>query len=182
MKIWRQLVVSYLALCLAFAGVIGLSPVLHFWIEHGGQGPIHTHSGFVPQVSQSGHSHDGGRFHQHAQTAENPLPTGLFAHSYRSFELPNISLARLCHALCHLLQGVGPAGSQQPFPNDKGGHEHHSLPQMMASGCVDQALDVPLLSFTPGALVAPDFPALTLFLPSDWNAQTPSRGPPSTRS
>ena len=179
MKHWRLLVASYLVLCLAFAGAIGLSPVLHYWIEHGGQGPIHSHSSFVSHVTWGSHSHTDGQFHSQVRPQEDHSPAGFFVHNYRPFALPNISLSGLFHALCHLFEGLGPVGSPQPLSSENGGHVHNSLPQMLASGCVEQALDIPLISFTPGSFLDPGLLGYTLFLPKEWNAQTASRGPPA---
>lgn len=50
--------------------MVRLRRVLHYWIEYGGQGPIHTHGGFVPQVPQTCHSHGSGQFRQPEQNQE----------------------------------------------------------------------------------------------------------------
>lgn len=181
MQLCRQLITCYLAGCLAFAGVVGLSPVLHYGIEHGGRGSIHSHLVSLPRVSKAGPAAQDGRHrHQHPRTSQQP--NRLFDHSFAPSDFSSISLARLCHAFCHFLDGSGPASSQRSSSDDQRGHEHHSLAQMMVSGCVEQSLDVPLLDLAPGALVAEKALAHPLLLAFAWNAQTASRAPPSARS
>lgn len=59
-----QIISGYVALCLALAGLAGVSPWLHVRLEHGGQAELH--------------SHRGGVAHSHAVPSEHELPPGVF--------------------------------------------------------------------------------------------------------
>lgn len=58
----RQFLSVWLALSCALAGMVGLSPLLHQWVEHGGQGPAHIHRG---SGVASAHAHKPGHAHSH---------------------------------------------------------------------------------------------------------------------
>ncbi len=181
MKRIQQLTSCYLVLCLAFAGAIGISPCLHQLIEHGGNGPAHAHRGDASNFSITAHTHDHGIVHPkilHSERATHP--TDLFAHSYKPFELPTIPLHQLWHAFSHLLDV--PTPSESSTSNDGPGHGHHSLFQLIASGLVDQPLDLPLPSFVPYEFAFPNLSQPTFVAARDWDAQTATRGPPSSRS
>lgn len=198
-----QLVSCYLALCLVFGGAVALSPILHVWIEHGGKAGPHTHlimqhevaAVSQPQEVHPGHADAPGLAHilSHAlELSHPPSPSsastqahanGLFAHNYEPFRPPNLSALRhSLHAVFHLLGGRAPAASEPSPSGDGPGHQHHSLPQLLAGGLVEQHLDLPLLQPVPVSLTLRALPAHTPLLVNDWDAQTASRGPPSARS
>ena len=178
MRLLTPWIACYLALCFAFAGAVGVSPGLHRLVEHVGQGPAHTHFGFRSQAASAVplHQHGDGRWHTDAEV--NPRPAGLFQHSSGSFQLPDVS--RLWHGLSRLFEQ---AASSESSPS-KGvpAHEHHSLFQLMASGLVDQPLLAEILPSIPLASVSLSFVANAPFVARDWDAQTSSRGPPSSGS
>ena len=186
MKRFHQLISCYLALGFVFAGAVGLSPVLHQLIEHGGRGPVHTHSGreATANVLAVWHNDGDGRFHQHLlrpPSAEQVRPKKPFTEADK-FELPDIPLSRALLALTRIFES-GAAHPLESSPSDSApGHQHHSLPQMLLTGLLDQCSDVPLAEFVfaPAIFLAP--PADVLLLASDWDAQTLSRGPPASRS
>lgn len=180
MKRMQQLVSCYLALCLVGGGAVGINPVLHRLIEHGGHGPAHTHISVAPRAASTEplHQHGNGQLHSHAPA--RPYPAGLFEHSYTPPGFPKISLSRLWRGITQLFEA---AASPDSAPSkDSPGHEHHSLFQLLASGLVDQPIDVPILASVPASFVSYEFPATTPFVARDWDAQTASRGPPSSRS
>lgn len=59
-----QIISGYVALCLALAGLAGVSPWLHVRVEHGGQAALH--------------SHRGGVAHAHEVPSEHDFPPGVF--------------------------------------------------------------------------------------------------------
>ncbi len=180
MKRIQQITSCYLVLCLAFAGAIGISPVLHQLIEHGGNGSAHSHRGDASNSSSTAHTHDHGRIHPHTHSERATRPKELFAHSYKTFKLPTIPVRKLWHAFGHLLNF--PTSSESSPTNGGPGHEHQSLFQLMASGLVDQPLDLPPLSFVPFEFIFYNLSQPTLVVARDWDAQTATRGPPSSRS
>lgn len=187
MQLRRQIASGYLALCLAFAGLVGISPNLHRLIEHGGDGPTHAHQGVGtaahrPQV----HSHDHSHPHPHepGRAEDNELetgtkgPSGFFVSKHRSFSLP---LARLWHGLVHFFEhsGSNPHEAPDSAPsNDKPGHEHHSLARLLAAGLLEQNLDVPVLAFDfvlcRSSLPTPE----AVILERRFDAQAAGRAPP----
>jgi hypothetical protein len=100
LKRLEQTVSCFLAVCLAFAGAIGLSPSLHTAIEHGGHGTEHTH------VLR--HTH-GGTCHAHALPAVREAGVFIPATEHQSGESDephrHSSLAQL------LLNGFAAAAS-----------------------------------------------------------------------
>ena len=186
MKRLHQLISCCLALGFALAGAIGINPVLHQLIEHGGHGPAHTHSAMMASANALSVWHDDGdgRLHQHLLRPPAPTQTRLqrpFAHSHE-FELPAIPVGRLLHAFSQLLEtgSSNPAGS---VPSDNpAGHQHHSLPQMLLTGLLDQHLEVQpsAFRFAPVVFLAPV--AEVLPLARDWDAQTQGRAPPTSWS
>ena len=121
MAFYRRAIAAGLALCLVLAGMVAFSPRLHHWVEHAGQGPLHVHGR---------HSHA----HPHFLAGTPPRPP--FAHA-RPFELPlpKIDLARAWHALAHVLEDLL---APPEDAGDPSGHEHHSLPQLLAGGSIEQ--------------------------------------------
>lgn len=168
----RQFTATSLVLCLLTAGAIGVSPVLHRLIEHGGQGGIHAHlAGKHASASHRNtrHPHAHGRFEQ------TRSPELVEAKQERNSAA--IHLIRLAHDWIHQPAGHSsvPADSSSDEPN----HEHHTLPQTLLNGLVEQHLDIPLLH-KPVAMS--DFIACspeTFFLSRDLDAQSASRAPPS---
>ena len=124
------------------------------------------------------HQHEDGQRHSHASAS--PRPTGLFKHRHAPFGLGGISLAALWSKLGQCLEAATAADSSpvEDFPD----HEHHGLFELLASGLIEQALDVPLLPSLPAMTVTHEFPASTPFVVCEWHAPTASRGPPSARS
>jgi len=176
MKVFRPWIAGYLVLCFAWAGVVGLSPWLHQLFEHGGQGAWHTHGGAKALAFDPGDAPvmaSIGSQQGHAKEA----PRRIFTRNHRPFKLPTAQLAKLIEAAAEWL------GNEELPANSKGeGHEHHSLAQLLASGLLDQHMDLPLL---PHFLPAGDYRILTpdeLLLACIWNAQTPDRGPPMSMS
>jgi hypothetical protein len=182
MSLGRQFISCYLALCFAFAGAVGLSPVLHHLIEHGGKGTAHTHVGFTPPAVSAGHHHHHAHSHRNSHQPAEPHAANWFTHSHKPFEFPKISLSRLGQALKHLLERNPPLNSGSSPTDDDPEHEHHSLPQLLASGLIDQHLDSPLVQV---AELAPTFlnvPCHGVPAVRDWDAQSASRAPPFARS
>lgn len=178
MRLGRRLIACYLALCFAFAGAVGVSPILHRLIEHGGQGPDHTHNHFVARGTdfESAHQHGDAPLHRHTPAKVVPRPAAALSHSFKPFELPKIPLNGIWRALNHFL-AVASASESSPS-KDKPRHEHHSLFQLIVSGLVEQPLDVPILSFVPFEFISRDFVAEAFLAAHDWDAQTASRAPP----
>ena len=175
----QQWIACFLALTFAVAGLIAINPSLHVAIEHGGQGAPHTHFGLASPVEANGHLHQHGddAWHRHEVPSVPRIPTPvLFQHSFRPFGLPTISLDRLWQALGWFFER--PASGRSSPPTEGPGHEHHSLFQLLASGLVDQPLDLPVLPSIPFALVSDTRPANAILIAREWDAQTASRGPP----
>lgn len=177
MKRCQQWLSAYLVLCLVFASAAGLSPLLHFWLDHGGEGAAHTHraGGEVAAV------------HVHPHPRPHDLPPQGFVRA-ESFSRPQLTTERplklfgleptdIYRAVGRLVARVfadGAAAPEEPTSQ----HTHHTLSQLLLSGAVEGAVVI----FAP--VVAPmeftcvsSFPE-NVFVASDWNAQTASRGPP----
>ena len=184
MKRLQQLVSCYLAFCLACAGAVGFSPVLHFWIEHGGQGPAHLHHAVSEGVAPASHgplSHHGRLPPPNPARADTRL-NGLIFHSQDSVRVPTIPLQRAWYALIQLLEVHGPAAPAPSSPEGDPGHEHHSLPQLLAGGLIDLHLDLPPLQDLSVSRTLHVPLADTPLLVRDWDVPTLGRGPPSVRS
>jgi hypothetical protein len=179
----QQFVASYLVLCLALAGAVGISPVLHQLVEHGGHGDAHVHVGTASHPQQPGfvHRHEHGLEHSHDaapgqhQVQDSGRP-GLFVHSVRGIET-----SELVRRAWQFVESIFDSAVEQDDPSpdsDKTDHEHHSLAQLLASGLAESSVDLPLLEAEFGpvifGLASPDM----LVLSVGWNAQTASRGPP----
>ncbi|HEY1174359.1 MAG TPA: hypothetical protein VGH19_23540 [Verrucomicrobiae bacterium] len=169
----RSWIAGYLILCLALAGAVGLSPFLHQLIEHGGHGEWHTHS---HDVGSKHYTFDSAaalaQVDSLSQVEKKAKP--VFTRNHRPFKLPTAPIVKLVGAMADLL------GSPEKNSNPSAeGHEHHSLAQLLASGLLDQHVDIPVIPhFVPKGsyqILSPD----ELLLASIWNAQTPDRGPPA---
>jgi hypothetical protein len=192
MKPWRQILATYVALCVAFAGAVGLSPALHHWVEHGGQGPVHVHARSSAALEQArlSHAHPHTHPHDHDHEADPGLhpshafaefpsaARAAFATAHPSFNVSFARLAAAWHELTHFLGNRGaenPDESSDPTYPD---HHHQSLAQLLADGWVEASLDLP-------RLVRPGIPCVLLgfalqFRPHalPWDAQTAGRAPP----
>ena len=127
MRRLSQIISAYVALCLAMAGLVGLSPALHQWIEHGGQGTPHLHSHGIANSEfpdfRNYHRHTDGSSHDVEQ--RHPDVRGLgrkFSHvgftpSHRPFALPTVPLTRMGRALLQFLEG------EPTHFEDGGGHQ-----------------------------------------------------------
>ena len=174
MKRLQPFLACYLALCLVGGGAVALNPALHRLVEHGGQGAAHTHFGPGGPSHAVADPHDHGDGNRHRHVAKPPRPQSLFAHHYAPAGESIISLDRILTALAQLLDTTPVSDS---VPAD--GHQHDSLFQWMASGLVDQSAVVPILSPTPAAFAVCSIEPRPFALPSAWDAQTASRGPPA---
>jgi hypothetical protein len=187
MQLWRQIASGYLVLCLAFAGLVGISPDLHRLVEHGGDGPTHAHQGVAtathrPPVHSRDHSHPHPHEPDRAENKELEArkgPSGFFVSKHRSFSLP---FARLWHGFVHFLEHSAsvPDGSQDTDSSDNTpGHDHHSLAQLLAAGLLEQNVDAPVLAFDFvlywSSLPTPE----AVILGRRFDAQTAGRAPPS---
>jgi hypothetical protein len=160
----------WLALSVASAGVIGLNPWLHQLIEHGGHGPAHTHVGLAAHHSDE----------DLARAAFDHTPdtkARLLNQHERPFRIP--LLAWLGESITHWLAGQGHDTSD---PAPVRGHEHHSLPQLMASGFVDFHINPPLLQPDKTSQKAEPSIGHETVLVRELDAQTAGRGPPFCQS
>ena len=148
----RAFISGSLALLLAMAGAIGVSPGLHHWLEHGGKGQPHIHRPPAPAFPAS--------FGKELVSLRD-APSGSIAKTEAQPER---------HA------------EAAPQPEQSPAHEHHSLPQLVASGLIEQSAPPPLFVHRPVSFVLRVSPFIVFLLISDWEAQTASRGPPAIRS
>lgn len=188
MKRLRHIVSWYVALCVAFAGVVGISPLLHQVVEHGGRGPAHVHARIARSHTPPVHPHHHGPSERSHDSfvfpfpESSPSPGSVFVHGHPSFRFPTESLARLWHALGHFISGDPEDPYGTPFDPSHPDHSHHSLAQLMADGLVEGVIDLPRLPglSSPTSKVCSPFQAL---LPNPpWDAQTAGRGPPTVSS
>lgn len=184
MKRMQQLISCYVVLCLALAGAVGISPLLHQRIEHGGHGPAHIHARGMAAVPVAVHSHDHGNGAGHVHPADHATepsrPAGTFVHRHRPQTLAAFQLSRFWRALGQLFPSKAQSPSQSS-PEDPG-HTHDSLAQLLAGGLVEHACDAPPLECDPVSFPNRFLPAKVLLLNCAWDAQTASRGPPFFRS
>ncbi|MBL9166106.1 MAG: hypothetical protein JNN07_00025 [Verrucomicrobiales bacterium] len=179
-KRFQQLISCLLALGLVLAGWVAFSPALHVLIEHGGHGPAHVHF----------HGSALSRLHQADETRNLPDPDisvsgPVFRSTHRPFALPNFSVRAAWDALARLTaaDAVGGPGETSPDPVAPApSHDHHSLAQTLADGCLES-------SFHP-VFQKLGFDRLELTLPT-WHgamlerffdAQAAGRAPPFIRS
>ncbi len=169
-KLLQKFLGCSLALAVLLAGAIGISPVLHVLIEHGGASTAHTH--FGAKVSYS-HTHSRLPAAAAAVKPLKPLrlqtapPLTLFGLQPQSLFR---SAARLASGLLHSI----------PAPPDgtDSSHTHHSLAQMLLSGAVEFSLDVPAVSPVCPSEQFAATPSTTVVRSFEWQAQTASRAPP----
>ncbi len=180
MKNLHKLVAACLALCFALAGAVGLSPALHKWVEHGGQGVGHVH--YV--TSAEGRSIEV-RHDATAPAPQLPIPRGHPAVTVRSSAAASptgIFLSRFWQALnkgCADLKTESRAPSSAP---QQPSHQHHSLPELLAGGLVDQAYEFPALAPPPETFASPITFVTQLAQAFAWDAQTAGRAPPIAQS
>ena len=188
MKRLSQIISAYVALCLALAGLVGVSPTLHLWIEHGGQGTPHLHNRGIansefPQ-SVNYHRHADGSSHDidHRHPEGPGLGRGVshlgFLPTHRPFAMPTVPLARMGRALLRVLCGELTHSSDSSSPLNQPGHHHHGLAQLLSHGLVELVMDIPPLSYPPVSFALQALPADAFLPDSKWEAQTASRGPP----
>ena len=185
----QQLVGGFLALGLAFAGLVAISPSLHVAIEHGGRGPSHTHGG-IPSNRYGLHAvHEHPHSHSQADATDLELPPPrpnspeLFVTTHRAFEIPSIPIRTLVGFLVRLSRSdTHPAkNTSDPLPASPN-HDHHSLAQSLACGCIEGSVGVFILEF--------DSPRFSLLLPSPaelslerrLDTQSAGRAPPAALS
>jgi len=175
----QQILSCYLALCVALASAIGLSPELHVWLEHGGHGQTHTHAG----AGGKAHAHTHARPRsQSSSTAFLPASQKaeiFFAEAYRPFTLPGFDLKTVYAGIGRWFAHAWSHATEAPAKDDSD-HDHHSLPQLLMAGLIEGACDAPDLICAPPPVAS----AVTHCKPvgpvSDWNAQTASRAPPQS--
>ena len=177
MKRWQQLLSFYLVLCVAFAGAVGISPVLHVMLEHGGEGHAHSHAGF-----QNGGNIAGEHAHPHphieAPSSSDDALVRLLAEKCPPSKLFGVTLEDVYRAIG---DWIAQAFEHLPgTPDGEGtGHTHHSLSQMLLGGTVEGVLDVPPLVFAPTAIAFSPSSSSASFVASEFEAQTASRAPPA---
>jgi hypothetical protein len=158
---------------LVLAGAIGVSPWLHWLVEHDGHGTAHSHVGQVEfegatvaaEARWRAHSQGGGHVHHHHHHFE----------AEGHFRLPSDD-SRLSGGLAQGSNEKDDAGSE-PEHSDPA-HHHDSLPQWLISGLLEQCGYAPAL---PPFSAASAYlsPATFAILPdAAWDLQTASRGPP----
>ena len=96
MKPWRQILAAYVALCVAFAGAVGLSPVLHRWVEHGGEGPAHVHARSSATLERTLHPHPHPHHHDSPPDHHHNSLAQLLADGWVEFAVDLPPLARPC--------------------------------------------------------------------------------------
>lgn len=145
MSRFQSLIATWLILTLATSGVVGISPIVHHWVEHRGQGTPHVHwitggrhphhTRAVARATPSGdiHSHS----HPHSAVSKAGAAAVPFTHNHAPFELPRIDLGMLRELLARLFQEA--SGASLGEPGDNPDHDHHSVFQLVAGGLIDRA-------------------------------------------
>ena len=149
---------------LVLAGLVAFSPVLHVAIEHGGCGPAHTHGCGNPTISPGRLARGGNQ---------------RIVSTHRPFTLPRIPVRAFLQVLSRLAEPStdSAATGSDPAPSP-GAHDHHSLPQTLASGGLEQSLEIVLreLGFAGYGFL---LPASALVRPARiFDTQTAGRAPP----
>lgn len=182
-KRFRQLLSCYLALCVSLAGAIGISPVLHRLVEHGGQGPLHVHYSAPITAEALAQPQDQASMHPvRAHFAAQARSHESFAHASGGLDCPRIRLSRALHALTHFLDGGASSSSERAAPGAPAGHRHGSLAQLMASGLVNQFAAISLLPPIPAPVLPNRSASISVWPETPWDAQSASRGPPASPS
>ena len=126
---WQQILACSLALCFALAGTVAIHPALHRWVEHGGAGHEHNHLG-------ASHSHP----HPHVPSvpfeARQSLRSPADANALTLFGLQPQDIYR---AIARIFTRASLPGNP---PDSDSEHTHHSLPQLLASGLVEGAVEI----------------------------------------
>ena len=164
-------------LSLALASLAGFRPFWHQLIEHGGQGPWHTHNGYSepkPLLLVEADTVLLVKAHPTVQPA-GEATSKLKPHG--DFKLPLKPLSQAVHRLAKWF-GTDDTATKKNTPQ----HEHHSLAQLLAGGLVEQAIDIPLvLPFTAPFSIR-FFGNEALLLESPWDLQSAGRAPPASWS
>lgn len=186
MNTLRQLLAGYAALCVVFAGFIGISPGLHHWAEHGGQGPVHAHSRSTGGLERSLHAHRHSAapaehlHHSHTLPEVPETSRVTFANAHPSLSFSSARLHNLWHDLIHRLSEVIADAKSSPTDPLDSEHPHHhtSLSQLLADGWVEFAVDLPRVNrpSSPSQFLGAHLPQRPRPLP--WNPQTAGRAPP----
>jgi hypothetical protein len=175
MKRIRPWIATYLILALGLAGVAGLVPWLHVWVEHGGEGVPHFHARSTPvwPLSRTELRRVGANASRIVLESRSP-----FANQHESFQLPLRPLANWLTALGRRLAGRSPA-TPDPKPNsDIPGHHHEGLIQLLGEGLIDHAPTAdPPAFFASFGFAAPGS-ACDLPRTHAWDPQTAGRAPP----
>ncbi len=195
MKPWRQVFACGLAIIVAMAGMIGLSPELHLQWEHGGVGPAHRHAGAVLPVKTERHLHlhlhhltagtGPASGHQAAPDSSTPPSTDLekvVQHSFRSFTHGPEAFGRTSDLVRWLVRMVVPgarseAGHDHHLPFE---HQHDSLTQLLVEGGLEAAPHLSPASLGLTWIFSTATPSFEFRLPSVWFAPTAPRGPPAS--
>jgi hypothetical protein len=174
----EQLVAWYLALCLALAGVVGLSPALHRLIEHGGHGPAHIHAAGAQR--ELSHHHGEGHSHEHFVPSSSIAVQKLkhqFTHRHE-FTLATLPVRALLQLASELLASdAADSNSKEKAPS----HHHDSLSQLVASGLIDQHFECDLLNAVYCSILASVDAVDARLLVRDLDPQASPRAPPVER-
>jgi hypothetical protein len=181
MKRWQQLIACYAALCVVLAGVVGRSPLLHVYLEHGGISAPHTHDGaggaanFVhTHVHPHPHPHDVAELPKQSKPLFSARP--ILPHGEKPLTLFGLEPQDIYRAIGRAMKF---AMDHLPAPANEGqNHTHHTLSQLLLSGAVEGALEITPLVCAPErfAFFAPLSKIHVVV--AEWNASTATRGPP----
>lgn len=174
-------------MCLALAGAVGIIPELHRLLEHGGQGPAHTHRADWAEGASHPHPHrhparatenNGSGPESDALVSSVSRPSVRLLSHPHEFTLPSLPLREIWNAFVHALstsEADGPASSpERGLP----GHHHQGLVQMLVGGLLDQPMEWPSLVSLPLPSIGHAFPPRIAPFSAPWSPQNPSRGPP----
>jgi hypothetical protein len=179
---WRQIISCYLALCVALAGAVGLSPVLHVMVEHGGHGHAHSHAGFQRSgkvTLEHAHNHPHSHPHSNFHSGSRDQLSRLIAEKYPPQKLFGLELKDVYRAVGGWVAQAFEHLPQAPADNESGSHTHHSLAQMLLNGTVEGVADVPPLVCAPILFRFSDQISSARFSASHFDAQSASRAPPA---
>lgn len=188
-KRFRQLISSLLALGLVLAGWVAFSPALHVAIEHGGRGlaHVHFHGSALSRLNRAGETHNGVgvRARYGLPDAGIPVSVRVFRSTHRPFAPPNFSVRAIWDALVRLTEpdALGGRGGTSPEPAaPTPSHDHHSLAQTLADGCLESSFHPVFqkLGFDRMELAPPTWHGA--MLERFFDAQTAGRAPPLLRS
>lgn len=157
MRIVKVAIGWYLVLCLVLAGAVGLSPLLHVWLEHGGVGAAHVHWSGVAAHSEPPYPHPDYR--------------KLLVNHGDAFDLPDL------RTLGRLLALFVP-GNEHDHSKQRSQHEHQSLAQLMLSGLVEQPLPDSHFEIYLGSCVAERLSFHTFCAANPFDLQSAGRAPP----